>query len=91
MNFKSQCSLFFGLTITDIDFKHEVVNIDHQLLNSQEQYYYIKTPKTKIGTRQVPLSEETIQTFQRVMKKRPKEETFMIDRRIKFLFVNSKG
>ena len=51
----------------------------------------IKTPKTKSGIRQVPLSRETIQAFQRVMKKRPKTEPFVIDGRSNFLFVNHKG
>ena len=53
--------------------------------------YYIETPKTKSGIRQVPLSRETIQAFQRVMKKRPKAEPFAIDGRGNFLFVNQKG
>ena len=80
-----------GLTVADIDFKNEVVIIDHQLLKSKEQGYYIETPKTKSGIRQVPLSRETIQAFQRVMKKRPKTEPFVIDGRSNFLFVNHKG
>ena len=80
-----------GLTIMDVDFIHEVVVIDHQLLKSKEQGYYIETPKTKSGARQVPLSRETIQAFQRVMKKRPKAEPFVIDGRGNFLFVNHKG
>ena len=75
----------------DVDFNHEVVIIDHQLLKSKEQGYYIETPKTKSGTRQVPLSEETIKAFQRLMKKRPKAEPFVIDGRGNFLFVNQKG
>ena len=80
-----------GLTVADIDFKNEVVIIDHQLLKSKEQGYYIETPKTKSGARQVPLSRETIQAFQRVMKKRPKAEPFVIDGQSNFLFVNHKG
>ncbi|MCB6638914.1 tyrosine-type recombinase/integrase, partial [[Ruminococcus] torques] len=80
-----------GLTIMDVDFIHEVVVIDHQLLKSKEQGYYIETPKTKSGIRQVPLSRETIQAFQRVMKKHPKAEPFVIDGRSNFLFVNHKG
>ena len=39
----------------------------------------------------MPLSKETIQAFQRVMKKRPKAEPFAIDGRGNFLFVNQKG
>lgn len=68
-----------GLTVADIDFKNEVVIIDHQLLKSKEQGYYIETPKTKSGIRQVPLSRETIQALQRVMKT-PKDRT-ICDRR----------
>ena len=79
------------MSASDIDFKNEVVIIDHQLLKSKEQGYYIETPKTKSGIRQVPLSKETIQAFQRVMKKRPKTDPFVIDGRGNFLFVNPKG
>ena len=63
-----------------------VVNLTYLGLSS-----YIETPKTKSGTRQVPLSEETIKAFQRLMKKRPKAEPFVIDGRGNFLFVNQKG
>ena len=80
-----------GLTVADIDFKNEVVMIDHQLLKSKEQGYYIETPKTKSGTRQVPLSKETIRAFQRVLKRRPKSQPIEIDGHSDFLFVNRKG
>ena len=45
-------------TVADIDFKNEVVIIDHQLLKSKEQGYYIETPKTKSGTRDVYKSQD---------------------------------
>ena len=80
-----------GLTMADIDFKNEVVVVSHQLLKSKEQGYYIETPKTKSGVRNVPLSKETIQAFHRVMKKRPKIRSMEIDGHKDFLFVNSKG
>ncbi|MDC2929566.1 site-specific integrase [Clostridioides difficile] len=80
-----------GLTIADIDFKNEVINIDHQLLKSKELGYYIETPKTKSGIRQVPLSEETIKAFQRVIKSRPKKKPIEIDGHSDFVFVNTKG
>ncbi|HBG7267251.1 TPA: site-specific integrase [Clostridioides difficile] len=80
-----------GLTIADIDFKNEVINIDHQLLKSKELGYYIETPKTKSGIRQVPLSEETIKAFQRVIKSRPKKKQIEIDGHSDFVFVNPKG
>ena len=80
-----------GLTVADIDFKNEVVIIDHQLLKSKEQGYYIETPKTKSGIRQVPLSKETIKAFHRIIKNRPKTKPIEIDGHSDFLFLNPKG
>ena len=84
-------SEFCGLTVKDVDFKNEVVHINHQLIKSKEQGYYIETPKTKSGIRQVPLSEETIQAFQRVIKNRPKRKPIEIDGYADFLFLNQNG
>ncbi|OJT84236.1 site-specific integrase [Clostridioides difficile] len=84
-------SEFCGLTVKDVDFKNEVVHINHQLIKSKEQGYYIETPKTKSGIRQVPLSEETIQAFQRVIKNRPKGKAIEIDGYADFLFLNQNG
>ena len=80
-----------GLTVADIDFKNEVVIIDHQLLKSKKQGYYIETPKTKSGIRQVPLSKETIQAFQRVINSRPKIKSIEVDGHSGFVFINPKG
>ena len=77
--FCTVCSLPFTCTLVTTTYPH-IVAIS-----------YIETPKTKSGIRQVPLSRETIQAFQRVMKKRPKTEPFVIDGRSNFLFVNHKG
>lgn len=57
----------------------------------KEQGYYIETPKTKSGVRNVPLSRETIQAFHRVIKNRPKAEPFVIDGYSNFLFINGNG
>lgn len=80
-----------GLTVKEIVFKSEVVMIHHQLLKSKKHGYYIETPKTKSGTRQVPLSKETIQAFHRVFKRRPQSQPIMIDGYSHFLFINRKG
>ena len=84
-------SEFCGLTVNDVDFVNEVVTISHQLLKNKEVGYYIETPKTKSGMRQVPLSQEAIQAFQRVMKNRPKPQPIVIDGLADFLFLNQKG
>ena len=64
----------------DVDFIHEVVVIDHQLLKSKEQGYYIETPKTKSGTRQVPLSKRNDTSISTSDKETPKGKT-ICDRR----------
>ena len=60
-------SEFCGLTTT-LDFKNRSINVDHQLLRDEEIGYYIETPKTKNGIRQIPMSEEVFQALKQVMK-----------------------
>lgn len=49
-----------GLTDTDIDFENRIINVDHQLLRSAETGYYIETPKTKSGIRQISNERKSI-------------------------------
>ena len=49
---------------------HRIINVDHQLLRSAETGYYIETPKTKSGIRQIPMSEKVYEAFNRVLKRR---------------------
>ena len=80
-----------GLTIMDVDFIHEVVVIDHQLLKSKEQGYYIETPKTKSGNRVIPMSEKVLEAFQRVLNKRKYVQPVILEGYTKFLFLNRNG
>lgn len=80
-----------GLTDTDIDFENRIINVDHQLLRSTETGYYIETPKTKSGIRQVPMSDEACMIFQRVLKNRRKLEPIIIDGYSDFVFLNQQG
>ena len=80
-----------GLTRQDIDFENDVIHVDHQLLSSKETGYYIETPKTKSGVRDVPMSEEVKQAFRRVMAVKPKAEPIGIGGYSGFLFLNGKG
>ena len=59
-----------GLTETDLNFEQRFINVDHQLLRSTEDGYYIETPKTDSGFRQVPMSAAAYEAFQRVVKNR---------------------
>ena len=59
-----------GLTPADLNFEKRFVNVDHQLLRSTEDGYYIEAPKTESGFRQVPMSAAAYEAFERVLKKR---------------------
>ena len=80
-----------GLTRQDIDLENGVIHVNHQLLYSKETGYYIETPKTKSGVRDVPMSEEVKQAFRRVMAVKPKAEPIGIGGYSGFLFLNGKG
>lgn len=84
-------SEFCGLTVKDLDFENRIINVDHQLLKNKEVGYYIETPKTKSGIRQVPMSDEACLIFQRVLKNRRKPEPIIIDGYSDFVFLNQQG
>lgn len=80
-----------GLTINDVDLKNRLINVEHQLLKDSKIGYYIGTPKTKKGVRQLPMTEKVYQAFKRVLKNRKKPEPIVIDGYSNFLFLNRDG
>lgn len=80
-----------GLTDTDLDFENRFIRIDHQLLRSTEDGYYIETPKTDSGFRQVPMTLAAYEAFQRVLKNRRGAKPIIIDGYAHFLFLNRDG
>ena len=83
-------SEFCGLTV-HIDMANRIINVDHQLLKDSEIGYYIETPKTKKGERQLPMTERAYQAFNRVLQNRGKAEPIVIGGYSNFLFLNKKG
>ncbi|MDU8766562.1 site-specific integrase [Clostridioides difficile] len=79
-----------GLT-THIDMLNRVINIDHQLLRDTEVGYYISTPKTKNGKRELPLTERAYQALERILKNRGKAQPLVVDGYSNFLFLNREG
>lgn len=79
-----------GLTHKDIDMVNRIISIDHQLLKDSKDGYYVDTPKTKNGVRQLPMTENAYQAFVRINRKR-KKKTITIDGYTGFLFLNSNG
>ncbi|MFR2435502.1 MAG: tyrosine-type recombinase/integrase [Hungatella sp.] len=79
-----------GLTKKDLDFENHAISVNHQLLKDKDGYY-IDEPKTKSGIRKVPMSDETEQAFQRVLKRKQKSNIKEIDGYRYFLFLNVNG
>ena len=79
-----------GLT-THIDMFNRVINIDHQLLRDTEVGYYISTPKTKNGKRELPLTERAYQALKRILKNRGKAQPLVVGGYSNFLFLNREG
>ena len=84
-------SEFCSLTETDLNFDLRFVNVDHQLLRSTADGYYIKTLKTDSGFRQVPMGAAAYEMFQRVLKNRKDAKAIEVDGYRNFLFLNRNG
>ena len=82
-----------GLTIKDIDFDSEIIHVTHQLLRNKNVGYYIETPKTKSGLRDIPMSNEVIKALKRVIEsdRYKHRKVIDIDCYRDFLFLNGKG
>ncbi len=82
-------SEFVGLTISDIDFENMKINVDHQLQRVTRVGYIIEPTKTASGTRQIPMTQEVAECFQRVIRNRKKPKVEMIiDGYSGFLFLD---
>ena len=82
-------SEFCGLTISDLEFDQKRIKVDHQLQRTSQMQYVIQAPKTESGIRYVPMSEEVVACFRRILANRvaPKVEP-MVDGHAGFLFLD---
>lgn len=82
-------SEFVGLTIADIDFKNRKINVDHQLQRKRNMEYIIEEIKTEAGVRQIPMTDDVYECFQRIVanRKKPKVEP-LIGGRTGFLYLD---
>ena len=80
-----------GLTESDIDFEHKLINIDHQLLKVSGIGYHVETPKTKSGIRQIPMSTKVYEAFKRVLNDRGRADKLIVGGYSNFLFLNRNG
>ena len=82
-------SEFCGLTISDIDFEHHLINIDHQLQRSADMTLVIQETKTHAGTRKLPMTADVEQCFRAIIEDRPTPRIErMVDGRSGFLFLD---
>lgn len=82
-------SEFCGLTISDIDFKNNRINVDHQLQRTRDMRHIIENTKTACGVRMIPMIPEVKECFERIIGSRPKPKVEpMIDGRCGFLFLD---
>lgn len=80
-----------GLTDSNLDFEGRTILIDHQLLRNTETGYYIETPKTKSGIRQIPMNASVYEAFGRVQKRRKAATPVVIGGYGGFLFLKKNG
>ena len=85
-------SEFCGLTVKDLDFKEDIINVNHQLQRTREMKYIIVSTKTTSGTRLLPMEADVKEAFLRILKNRrkPKREP-MVDGYGGFLFLDKNG
>ena len=85
-------SEFCGLTIKDIDFKNNVLRVNHQLQKTKGNKYVVDVTKTVSGIRNIPMSVEVADAFGRIIanRQKPKLEP-IIDGYSGFLFYDKNG
>ena len=85
-------SEFCGLTFSDLEFDQKRIKVDHQLQRTSQMKYVIGAPKTESGIRYVPMSEEVVACFHRILANRvaPKTEP-MVDGYAGFLFLDKNN
>ncbi|MBD5136114.1 MAG: site-specific integrase [Lachnospiraceae bacterium] len=82
-------SEFVGLTLNDIDMQNRKINVNHQLQRKRNMEYVIEDTKTTSGTREIPMSDEVYECFQRIIANRKKVKTEpMIDGKCGFLYLD---
>ena len=76
----------------DLDFKNEVIRIDHQLQRTRDMKYEIVSTKTTSGTRLLPMEEDVKDAFLRILKNRKKtKKEPTVDGYGGFLFLDKNG
>lgn len=85
-------SEFCGLTLEDIDMKERIIHVNHQLQRLSDMEYVITQTKTECGRRDLPMTQEVYECFERILKKRRRRKVEpKIDKKSGFLFLDKNG
>lgn len=85
-------SEFVGLTLADVDLKNRKLVVDHQLQRKRNMEYVIEDTKTTCGTREILMTEDVYECFQRIIQNRPKPQSEpMIGGKCGFLYSDKNG
>ncbi|EOS63732.1 site-specific integrase [Oscillibacter sp. 1-3] len=85
-------SEFVGLTLADLDMENRKISVNHQLQRKRNMEYIIEDTKTASGTREIPMTDDVYQCFQRIIASRPRPKTEpMIGGRCGFLYLDKDG
>ena len=85
-------SEFCGLTLADINLEERTINIDHQLLRTNDMQYVIEDTKTESGKRIIPMQDEVYECFKKIIEQRKVAKIEpIINGKIGFLFLDKNG
>ena len=65
-------SEFCGLTMSDLDFEHRRIRVDHQLIRERGGKYYVEKTKTACGSRFIPMTDDVCQSLKNILARRKK-------------------
>ncbi len=85
-------SEFVGLTLADLDMENRKISVNHQLQRKRNMEYIIEDTKTASGTREISMTDDVYQCFQRIIASMPRPKTEpMIGGRCGFLYLDKDG
>lgn len=85
-------SELYGLTKGDVDFERKCIHVRRQLCRTADKPYFITSPKTQSGIRDIPMTDAVYLAFKRVLNSRttPKVE-MLLDGCSGFVFLDKSG
>lgn len=86
-------SELYGLTKADVDLTNRTIRVERQIVKSAGSPYYLVPPKSRSGSRIVPIiSDDTLLALRHVIETRPSPKVeYIVDGHTGFLFLTNRG